>query len=63
MKKDVKKLTIQVQAAVIEEEVAQPAVAEQERAVTSFQNNLKKLQNFVQEKYTYLSELEDSIDK
>jgi SMC interacting uncharacterized protein involved in chromosome segregation len=63
MSKEVKKLKIQVEAAVIEEEAVQLAVAEQERAVTSFQNDLKKLQNFVQEKYTYLSELEDSTDK
>jgi len=38
-------------------------VAEHERTVTSFQNDLNKLLNFVQEKYTYLSELEDSMDK
>jgi chromosome segregation ATPase len=63
MKKEVEKLTIQVEGAVIEEEAAQLAVAEQERAITSFQNDLKKLKNFVQEKYTYLSKLEDSIAK
>jgi len=57
MTKEVKKLKIQVEAEVIEEEAAQLAVAEQERTVTSFQNDLKKLQNFIQEKYTYLSEL------
>lgn len=38
-------------------------MAEQKRAIISFQNDLKKIKNFVQEKYTYLSELEDSIDK
>ena len=61
--KEIEKLKIHVEAAVIEEEAAQQAVAEQKRAVTSFQNDLKKLQNFVQEKYTYLSELEDSIER
>jgi len=63
MEKEIEKLTIQVEGAVIEEEAAQLAVAEQERAVTSFQNDLKKLENFVHEKYTYLSKLEDNIDK
>ena len=57
MKKKAGKLKIQIEAEVIEEEAAQPAVAEQEGTVKSFQNDLKKLQNFVQEKYTYLSEL------
>jgi len=57
MTKEVEKLKIQIEAEVIEEEAAQLAVAEQERTVKRFQNDLKKLQNFVQEKYTYLSEL------
>jgi valyl-tRNA synthetase len=57
MTKEVKKLKIQVEGEVIEEEAAQLAVAEKEETVTSFQNDLKKLQNFVQENCTYLSEL------
>jgi len=63
MTKEVEKLKVQVEDVVREEEAAQLAMAEEERAVTSFQNDLKKLQNFVQAKYTYLSELEDSIEK
>ena len=63
MAKEVEKLKVQVEAVVEEEEAAQLIMAEEERAVTSFQNDLKKLQNFVQAKYTYLSELEDSIEK
>jgi SMC interacting uncharacterized protein involved in chromosome segregation len=63
MTKEVEKWNIQAEAIVKEEEVAQLAIAEQERAITSFQNDLKKLQNFVQEQYTYQNQLEDSINK
>ena len=63
MTKEVEKVKVQVEAVVKEEEAAQLAMADDERAVTSFQNDFKKLQNFVQAKYTYLSELEDSIEK
>jgi SMC interacting uncharacterized protein involved in chromosome segregation len=63
MEKEVEKWEIQVEAVVKEEEAAQLEIAEQERAVTTFQNDLKKLQNFVQEQNTYLSELEDGIIK
>ena len=63
MTKEVEKLKVQVEAAVKEDEAAQLAMEEEERAVTSFQNDLKKLQNFVQAKCTYLSELEGSIEK
>jgi hypothetical protein len=37
----IKEMKIQVDAAVKEEEAAQLAMTEQERAVTSFQNDLK----------------------
>jgi SMC interacting uncharacterized protein involved in chromosome segregation len=62
MAKEVEKLKVQVEAAVEEDDAAQLAMAEEEERVTTFQNDLKKLQNFVQAKYTYLSELEDSIE-
>jgi len=63
MTREVEKLKVQVEAAVTEDEAAHLAMTEEERAVTSFQSDLKKLQNFVQAKYSYLSELEDSIEK
>jgi SMC interacting uncharacterized protein involved in chromosome segregation len=63
MTEEIEKLKIQLEAAVEEGETAQAALIEQERAVTSFQSDLKKLQNCVQENYTYLDELENSIDK
>jgi SMC interacting uncharacterized protein involved in chromosome segregation len=63
MTREVEKLQVQVEAAVTEDEAARLAMAEEERAVRSFQNDLKKLQNFVQAKYTYLRELENNIEK
>jgi SMC interacting uncharacterized protein involved in chromosome segregation len=63
MTKEVEKFKVHFDDVVKGEETAQLAMAEEERAVTSFQNDLKKLQNFVQAKYTYQSELEDSIGK
>jgi SMC interacting uncharacterized protein involved in chromosome segregation len=63
MTKEVEKLKVQVEAVVKEEEAAQLAVAEEEKPLKSLQTDLKKLQNFVQAKYTYISELEDSIEK
>jgi SMC interacting uncharacterized protein involved in chromosome segregation len=61
--KEVEKLKVQVEDVVNKEEAAQLAMEEEERAVTSLQNDIKKLQNFVQSNATYLSELEDSIEK
>jgi SMC interacting uncharacterized protein involved in chromosome segregation len=63
LKKDVEKWKIQVEAVVKEEEAAQLEIAERETAVTTFQNDVKNLQNFVQGQNTYLSELEDSISR
>jgi seryl-tRNA(Sec) selenium transferase len=52
MRKEVDKWNIQVEAVVKEEEAAKLEIAEQERAVTTFQNDMKKLQNFVQQQNT-----------
>jgi len=63
MAREVEKLQVQVEDAVTEDEAAQLAMTEEERVVINFKSDLKKLQNFVQAKYTYLSEVEDSIEK
>jgi SMC interacting uncharacterized protein involved in chromosome segregation len=63
MKNEVEKLRMQVEAVVKEEEAAKLATAEQEREITSFQNDLKKQQNFAQELYAYESQLDNSINK
>jgi chromosome segregation ATPase len=63
MTKEVEKFKVQVEAVVKEDEAAELAMTEEEREVTSFQNDLKKQQSYIQLKHTYLSELEDSIEK
>jgi len=63
MTKKVGKLKVQVEAVVEEDEAAELAMTEEERELTSFQNDLKKQQSYIQLKHTYLSELEDSNEK
>ena len=60
---ELEKLKIQLQAAVEEREAVDAEMLEQKRIVSSFQNDLKKLEDSVQKKYTYRDELQDCIDK